>query len=149
MVGGKSYYIEAYHINRGGDGNFKIEVDVPNANANLPFQVHEIHKLVTETNVQPEVVRYTMTGATFGKINLKLVRRDKTGEITYNVNKTVNYGCSDADFESALNSFNSFKPFVISVTRTIVDAGNNVITAFSSITDIIHYDVSIYKKRSL
>jgi HJR/Mrr/RecB family endonuclease len=89
-----------------------------------------------------------MTGATFGKINLKLVRRDK-GEITYNVNKTVNYGCSDADFESALNSFNSFKPFVISVTRTIMDAGNNVITAFSSITDIIHYDVSIYKKRSL
>ena len=30
-----------------------------------------------------------------------------------------------------------------------MDAGNNVITAFSSDTDLIHYDVSIYKKRSL
>lgn len=89
-----------------------------------------------------------MTGATSGSINMKLVRKDKTGAITYNVNKTVDYGCSETAFQNALNGFNSFSTFYITVTRTIFDSGNVAKVAVTDASDIIQYEVSIYKKRT-
>jgi hypothetical protein len=88
-----------------------------------------------------------MTGAISGSINLKLVRKDKTGATIYNVNKTVTYGCSASNFQNALNDFNSFSSFFISVTRNVFDSANNPKVDFTETTDIIQYDVSIYKKR--
>lgn len=49
---------------------------------------------------------------------------------------------------NALNSFNSFNGYYISVSRTIFDAGNNTKVSLTDSTDVIQYDVSIYKKRS-
>ena len=79
---------------------------------------------------------------------MKLVRRDKSGAVTYNVNKTVDYGCSETAFQNALNGFNSFSSYYISVTRTIVDSGNVPKIAVTASSDVIQYEVSIYKKRT-
>lgn len=51
LEAGKSYYIEAYHINYVGGGYFKVEVDVPNSNPALPFQSYEVQKIVTSSTV--------------------------------------------------------------------------------------------------
>lgn len=144
LVGGKSYYLEAYHINHAGGGYFKVEVDVPNNDTTLPLQAYEVDKVIINSTVQPEIVTYTMVGGNAGKINMRLVRTDPgTGATTYNVNKTVDYGCTDADFQGALNSFDSFSSYQISVVRNIYDSGNNIINTTVGAAKIA-YVVSIY-----
>ena len=78
-----------------------------------------------------------MTGATTGSINLKLIRKDKTGAIKYNVNKTVAYGCSETTFKNALNNFDSFCSYFITVTRNIKDSGNAPKVSVTDNTDVI------------
>ncbi len=117
LTAGMSYYIEAYHINTVGGGYFKLNVDVPNNDSTLPFQAFEVDKIVLTSNVTPEIVTYTFTAGNPGNINMRLVRTDSKGSISYNVNTTVAYGCTASQFANALNQFNSFSPFRISVTR--------------------------------
>jgi hypothetical protein len=148
LAAGQSYYIEAYHINNVGGGYFKIDADVPNSDTTLPFQAYEIDKITTNSTIQPEVVTYTMTAGTPGTINLKLVRTDKSGTITYNVNTTIAYGCTDAVFQSALNNFNSFNGYEFTVVRTIYDASNNVINTTTGASKIV-YTVSFLLLRSV
>ena len=124
-----------------------MEVDVPNTNTKLPFQAYEVDKIVLSSTIQPEVVNYTLTGGSTGTINLKLVRVGKDGKISYNVNKTINYGCSAADFQSALNAFDSFSSFSISVTRFIYDASGNEINTTVGAGKIV-YQVSLLLLRS-
>lgn len=46
------------------------------------------------TDVQPEVMVYSMIEGSQGLIDLRLIRTDSSGKITYNRNVTVSYGCS-------------------------------------------------------
>lgn len=69
-----------------------------------------------------------MTAGTPGKINMRLVKTNpNTSAIIYNVNTTVNYGCTADEFKDALNVFSSFSSYQISVTRTIYDGSNAII----------------------
>lgn len=142
LTAGKSYYIEAYHINYASTGYFRIEVDVPNTNTKLPFQACEVDKISINSTIQPEVVNYTITGGSTGSINLKVARTDSNGKIVYNVNRTILYGCSAEDFQSALNAFDSFSSYRISVTRFIYDGSDNEIPTTVGASKII-YQVSI------
>lgn len=105
-----------------------------------------MHKVVTAATVVPEIVTYTMPGGSTGKINLKIVRTTGT-KITYNVNTTVDYGCTAEEFEYALNQFDSFSKYQISVTRDIYDGSDNVINT-SVGADRIVYTVSFYLLRT-
>lgn len=134
-------------MNFAGSGYFRIEVDVPNSNTNLPFQAYEVDKIVIGSAIQPEVVNYTLTGGSTGSINLKIVRVGSTGKVTYNVNKTIVYGCSDTDFKNALNSFDSFSSFRISVTRFIYDGSGNEINTTVGASSIV-YQVSFLLLRT-
>lgn len=54
---------------------------------------------------------------TIGQFNLKIVRLNSNGAISYNVNRTIDYGCTDAVFADALNAFDIYSPYKITVTR--------------------------------
>jgi hypothetical protein len=148
LTAGLSYYIEAYHVNNAGGGYFKIDVDVPNSDTTLPFQAYEVDKIILNSTVQPETVTYTMLGGSTGYINLRLVRTDpSSGSITYNVNTTVAYACSAATFQNALNNFDSFSPYQISVVRTIYDS-TGAVTNDTTVASRIEYVVSIFLLRN-
>lgn len=93
------------------------------------------------------MVNYTLTGGSSGSINLKLARVNAAGKITYNVNKTILYGCSDTDFKNALNGFDTFSSFSISVTRYIYDGSGNVISTTVGASSIV-YQVSFLLLRT-
>lgn len=94
LKAGKSYYLEAYHANQ-YTNNFKISVDVPNNDTSLPYQAFEVHRLVVDAEVQPEVVVYSMTGPGYSNstITLRVIRRNDNGDVYYNVSATISYGC--------------------------------------------------------
>lgn len=120
---------------------------MPNSNINLPFQAYEVDKISISSTIQPEVVNYTLTGGNTGSINLKLVRVSSAGKITYNVNKTISYGCTAADFQSALNAFDSFSNYRISVTRFTYDRSGNEINTTVGANSIV-YQVSLLLLRT-
>ena len=75
LVGGKSYYIEVYHLNLAGNGFLKVSAQVPNTDLSLLWQTHCVHKLrLTFTN-DPEIVQFNQTGGTEGRINLTIITR--------------------------------------------------------------------------
>lgn len=129
LSAGMSYYFEAYHINIWGGGNFKVEVGVPNSDNTLPFQTYQVDQIVLNSTVQPEVLVYTMNGGTNGTFTLQVFRKDaSTGKTTYDVSVNVTYGCSASTFASALNSFDLFSSYAISVNRIIYDASNAILS---------------------
>ena len=93
------------------------------------------------------MVNYTLTGGSTGSINLKIARVNTAGKITYNVNKTIAYGCSDTDFKNALNSFDTFSSFRISVTRFIYDGSGSEINTTVGASSIV-YQVSFLLLRT-
>lgn len=138
-----SYYFEAYHINYWGNGNFKIEVGVPNNDTNLPFQTYQVDEIVLNSTVQPEVLVYSMNGGSNGSFTLQIFRKDQdTGKTTYDVSVDIAYGCSASTFANALNKFDIFSPYAISVTRTIYNANNTNISTLTGAARI-NYTVSV------
>jgi hypothetical protein len=88
-----------------------------------------------------------MLGGAGGLINLKIIRTSpSTGAVTYNANVTVAYGCSSANFQTALNNFNSFNGYQVAVVRVIYDSNNNTLSSISGAARI-DYIVSIYLMR--
>lgn len=76
---------------------------------------------------------------------MKLVRPDSN----YNVNRTIDYGCTDAVFADALNAFDIYSPYKITVTREVYLNGaliTNVVDV--SLSTEVKYKVSIYKLRT-
>lgn len=71
---GMSYYLEAYHINWGGTGNFRIEVSVPSNDSALSFQTYQVDEILLNSTVQPEVLVYTMAGGSNGTFNIRIFR---------------------------------------------------------------------------
>lgn len=53
LLSGKSYYLEAYHINFGGTGFFDLEVDIPNLDNTVSWQVYQVDEIVTNSTIQP------------------------------------------------------------------------------------------------
>lgn len=113
----------------------------------MPFQAYEVDKISISSTIQPEVVNYTVNGGSTGSINLKVVRMDSSGKTTYNVNRTISYGCSAADFQSALNAFDAFSSYRISVTRFIYDGSGSEILTTVGASSIV-YQVSILLLRT-
>ncbi len=122
-------------------------MDVPNNNPNSHSYAFEVQKLMITSDIQPEVITYSMVGGSSGTMNLKIVRTNPTtGAITYNANATVAYGCTAATFLAALNLFNSFSTYQTSVERFIYDSNNNTINTTAGASRI-DYVVSILLMR--
>ena len=120
-----------------------MEVGVPNSDASLPFQTYQVDKIVLNSTVQPEVLVYTMNGGTNGTFNLRVFRKDpNTGSTTYDVSVNVTYGCSASTFANALNSFDLYRSYAISVTRIIYD-DSNAILSITTGASRIEYTVSV------
>jgi len=102
---------------------------------------------MTNTTVQPEVITYSMVGGSSGYINVHMYRVNASnGQVLYDVNQNVSYGCTASVFQSALNSFDSFSSYQISVQRNIYNSSNQTTTNITSAVRI-DYVVSIYLLR--
>lgn len=55
---------------------------------------------------------------TIGQFNMKIYRTNGT-TVSYNVNTTVNYGCTETQFKDALEIFDIFKNYKLVVTREV------------------------------
>jgi len=114
-----------------------------------------VHILEVDSTVESEVIYFNMTNSapvagTVGQFNLKIVRTHPTTfMVTYERNRTVNYGCSVADFKAALEAFDVFASAVISVEREIYVNGvlDNTVTDLTTATEV-KYKVSAYKIRT-
>lgn len=121
---------------------------MPNNNTKLDYKSYQVDQIDTGADHQSEVMVYVMAGGTGGLIDLKIVRSNTDGKIVYNVNRTVSYGCSASEFNSALSYFNSFYPYKHSTQRFTFDSSNNPTTDPSLIAKY-EYHVSLYLNRSL
>ena len=103
-----------------------VSVEVPNT-LPLPNRVYSVQKITIVPTVDPEIIVFTQTGATSGTMNFQILRK-KGVTVTYNVNKTLNWNATPAEFTTMLNSFDIFKGFNPSVVLEKFDASGNVIT---------------------
>jgi hypothetical protein len=138
---GKSYYFETYHINSYGGGFFKLEVEAPNNDTTLSFQTYQVDQIFLNSTIQPEVVVFSMINGSTGTFNLRLYRTDSSNIPSYDKNVDVAYGCSADTFTQALNTFDLYSPYAISVTQTIY-RNSTVIANLTGATNIV-YTVSI------
>ena len=89
-----------------------------------------------------------MTGLNVsGTIQLRVFRQNSQLEVTYDKKVNITYGCSSSAFASALNQFDGFKNYQITVTRKIYDINNNLLNDTTG-ANKIDYEVSIYILRS-
>ena len=130
LEAGKSYYLEAYHVNSAGSGFFEISVEIPNTDADALYQTYQIDRISTNTTVQPEVITFSMVGATGGNIQLRITRQ-KGFEVVYEKKVNVTYGCSASSFLSILKQFDGYSSYVPSVVKTMYDSSNSVTTNIS------------------
>ena len=146
LEAGKSYYMEAYHLNTGNTGFFNLAVEVPNTDTAASFQTYQVDNITTSSNVQPEIYRYSFVGASqTGTIQLRYYEVESL-KVLYDEAVNVTYGCTAADFQAALNQLSLWKSYVITVTRTIMDASSNILPDLTGAT-VVHYDVSAYLLR--
>lgn len=121
LQAGKSYYIEVYHINLGGPGYLKVSTQVPNQDTSLNWQTHTVQRLDLSYTNDPEIVRFTQTGASSGQINLTVVTR------TLGRPPTVEFAVIDFDatlssFLAAIRSLSLFSAYTISGVRDMYDS---------------------------
>lgn len=126
--------MEVYHINGYGPGNMLVSVESPNTNTNVPNQVYEVQTIAITPDVQPEIIKFTQTGAAGGTTNYKLVRKNPDGTIAYNVNKTINWNASANDFVNMLNSFESYYNYQPAVVLNMYDSAGTLITTGTAAT---------------
>ena len=88
-----------------------------------------------------------MNGSSGGAVNLQIVETDASGNITYSMNQTVQYGCSSSDFHSSIIEFKSFASYEPSTVRYMFDTNGNE-TNLTSDAANYEYHVSLPKKRS-
>ena len=91
-------------------------------------------------------MQFNMSSTNGGSLELKIVRADSNGKITYNKKRTVSYGLSASSFKSALYEFSSFYSYQHSVTMKMYDSNDNVTTNTSNATKYV-YNVSLFKLR--
>jgi len=87
-----------------------------------------------------------MTGGSSGTIQLGLTRYSGY-TVIYGVSVNITYGCTASTFQSALNQFDIYSAYAISVVRNIYDASRNILANTTSAASI-DYVVSIYKLRA-
>lgn len=120
-------------------------MEVPNNNTSNQFQAYQVDRITLNSTVNPEIVVYSMIGATQGTIQLDITRVN--ADFSRDIQKqNVTYGCSASDFQWALNRFDGFSSFVISVTRNIYDGSNNTLPNTTGALRV-DYVVEIYKLR--
>ena len=120
---------------------------MPNTDATASHQVYQVDNVTLSAPLQPEVKNFTMNGVNqTGIIQLGLVRMDGL-KISYDQKTNVTYGCTADQFKTALETFDSYKNKLISVTRHIYDAADNVLPDLTGAAKI-DYQVSIELLRS-
>ena len=62
LVAGRSYYLEAYHINYWGAGFMDIAVGVPNTDPNAVFQTYQVDSILLNSTLQQEELKFSMVG---------------------------------------------------------------------------------------
>jgi len=83
LEAGKSYYLEAYHINYGSTGFFDLEVTVPNMDNTLSFQSHQVDLIQLNSTVVPETQTFSFTGGSSGYVLFGYLTTTSTGSQTY------------------------------------------------------------------
>lgn len=148
LVGGMSYYIEVYHLNNGGNGHLRVAVEIPNADNTLTWQSHAVQQISTNITNVPEIVQFTASGLTSGKINLTITRT-QIGQPKVILVATINYNATAVEFMNALNTFDSYGPYSLyNPTLIMTDAGGAV-TTNSSTAKSYNWTVSIKYVRTL
>ena len=72
----------------------------------------------------PEERTFTLNGATGGTFNFSIFRRDlNTLKVSYDKKVQVDFNATEAEFKSALNQFDIYKPYTLTVTKNITDDG--------------------------
>jgi hypothetical protein len=88
-----------------------------------------------------------MVGGSSGLIQLSITQVDpSTLKVTYSQAVNVTYGCSATTFQNALNQFNTFNSYQISVVQNIYDINNNTLSNLTGAVQI-DYVVSVYLLR--
>lgn len=90
----------------------------------------------------------TGTNATNATINLKIVRYDSKGNIYYNYNTTISYGCTAYEFNLAVSNFDSFYSYNPSIVRNVYSSNGTLIDNIYAAAKI-EYVVSFYLLRPL
>ena len=116
---------------------------MPNTDNSLSFQTYQVDEIFLNSTVQSEVLEYVMQGGNSGSFNIRIYRPPTSTAAQYDVNADVAYGCTASEFADALNKFDIFGPYSISVTRTIYNANNVVLSNTTGAAKIV-YTVSVY-----
>jgi hypothetical protein len=84
-----------------------------------------------------------MVGGSSGLIQLSITQINPTTHaVTYSQAANVSYGCSAGTFQNALNQFNTFSSYQISVVQNIYDSNNSTLSNLTGAAQI-DYVVSI------
>ena len=115
--------MEAYHVNGGGSGFFKIHVSSPNPNNKTPFQTHEVNEINTAFTNEEEIRTFTLDNAVAGTFKLKIRRQDpQTLKTTYEHEEEVAFDATASAFNAALKKFDIYSPY--GLTTTVATTGN-------------------------
>lgn len=125
LQAGKSYYIEVYHLNLAGSGFLRVAASVPNTDTTLQWQTHTVHRLELNFTNDPEVVKFTQTGGTAGKINLTILTRvlGKAPTIEFAV---IDFNATISSFLAAITSLTPFKSYPVTGVRETYDSNGSI-----------------------
>jgi hypothetical protein len=92
-------------------------------------------------------MNFSMAGTGLsGQVELSIVRIDSNLDVTYSKQVNITYGCSASAFKSALQNFDGYGPYTISVQRYIYDASGLLLNDTVGAVNI-DYVVSFYQLR--
>lgn len=116
-----------------------MAVEIPNSDPKVTrWQTHEVQIIETSAVMDPEVIEFRSTGATFGTINLRIrdinadtlaVRTDQNVTFLFNSNKD--------QFCAAMNALNYFREYGITCNLTMKNSANETVTQSSLAVEFI------------
>jgi hypothetical protein len=116
-----------------------LAVEIPNSDPKVTrWQTHEVQIIETSAVMDPEVIEFRSTGATFGTINLRIrdinadtlaVRTDQNVTFLFNSNKD--------QFCAAMNALNYFREYGITCNLTMKNSANETVTQSSLAVEFI------------
>lgn len=112
MTAGASYYIEAYHTSSKNGGSFRMAVEIPNVNDNIPNQAYEVQKVTFVQEVIPEILEFVVDNWNKGEIMFKMIIMDlATLQTTYFAKATLSVAGNKRDAAAFQDLLIKFAPF--------------------------------------
>lgn len=84
------------------DGFLRVSVQIPNSDTSLLWQTHAVQQLDLTYNNDPQVINFTLTGATSGQVNLTFTMTPPSPTPRYTVWAVVNYDATISQFLAAI-----------------------------------------------